>query len=108
MKPLNLPPLDNHDTQAARVVVVGGGAAGFAAIACKESNGREGDHPEGAGQPLRVRISGGGRCNVTTTSPTRRSSYATTRGVAAARTVHQVRAAPDGGVFQRRVALKTV
>ena len=53
--------------QAVQVVVVGGGAAGFwAAIACAEA------HPHvqvtllEARQPLaKVRISGGGRCNVT-------------------------------------------
>lgn len=54
--------------QPSQIVVVGGGAAGFfAAIACAET------HPqtqvkllEAARQPLsKVRISGGGRCNVT-------------------------------------------
>ena len=53
--------------QSLQVVVVGGGAAGFwAAIACAEA------HPQAqvtlleARQPLaKVRISGGGRCNVT-------------------------------------------
>jgi predicted Rossmann fold flavoprotein len=53
--------------QPVQIVVVGGGAAGFfAAIACAEA------HPYlqvtllEAGQPLsKVRISGGGRCNVT-------------------------------------------
>ncbi len=54
--------------QPLRVVVIGGGAAGFfGAIACAES------HPhtqvtllEASRQPLaKVRISGGGRCNVT-------------------------------------------
>lgn len=73
MKPASTsPPLDNRDTQAARVVVVGGGAAGFfAAIACKESNtAAKVTILEGAGQPLsKVRISGGGRCNVTHDQP---------------------------------------
>ncbi len=54
--------------QSLRVVVVGGGAAGFfAAVACAKS------HPhtqvtllEASRQPLaKVRVSGGGRCNVT-------------------------------------------
>ena len=55
-----------------RVVIVGGGAAGFfAAITCKESNpAAQVTILEGAGQPLsKVRISGGGRCNVTHDQP---------------------------------------
>ena len=55
--------------QPERIMIVGGGAAGFfAAIACAEGN------PEAqvtlyelTAQPLaKVRISGGGRCNATT------------------------------------------
>jgi len=48
------------------VIVVGGGAAGcFAAIACAEAGGQV-TVLERAAQPLaKVRISGGGRCNVT-------------------------------------------
>lgn len=58
----------NSKSQFPRVVVIGGGAAGFfGAIACAEA------HPqadvtllEAGRQPLsKVRISGGGRCNVT-------------------------------------------
>src|SRR5271169_3190777 len=51
-----------------RVLVAGGGAAGFiAAIACAEADPRaEVTVHEAAGRPLaKVRISGGGRCNVT-------------------------------------------
>lgn len=52
-----------------RVVVVGGGAAGFfAAIACAEKLGTRGSVTllEATAQPLaKVRVSGGGRCNVT-------------------------------------------
>ena len=52
-----------------RVVVVGGGAAGFfAAIACAEKLGAAGEVTlfEATAHPLaKVRISGGGRCNVT-------------------------------------------
>ena len=59
-------------TEAPRVIVIGGGAAGFfAAIACAEAN------PaarvvlyEATAHPLaKVRISGGGRCNVTHACP---------------------------------------
>jgi len=53
---------------ATKVVVVGGGAAGFfAAIACAEANPEaQVVLLEAAQQPLgKVRISGGGRCNVT-------------------------------------------
>ena len=52
-----------------RVIVVGGGAAGiFAAIACAEKLGVAGDVTiyEATAHPLaKVRVSGGGRCNVT-------------------------------------------
>jgi predicted flavoprotein YhiN len=52
-----------------RVVVVGGGAAGyFAAIACAEKLGPGGEVTiyEATAHPLaKVRVSGGGRCNVT-------------------------------------------
>ncbi|MDB6169324.1 MAG: hypothetical protein JWM88_2188 [Verrucomicrobia bacterium] len=52
-----------------RVVVVGGGAAGFfAAIACAEQLGANGSVTlyEATAHPLaKVRVSGGGRCNVT-------------------------------------------
>ena len=52
-----------------RVVVVGGGAAGFfAAIACAETLGGQGEVTiyEATAHPLaKVRVSGGGRCNVT-------------------------------------------
>ena len=52
-----------------RVVVVGGGAAGvFAAIACAEKLGSRGSVTiyEATAHPLaKVRVSGGGRCNVT-------------------------------------------
>ncbi len=52
-----------------RVVVVGGGAAGFyAAIACAEKLGAAGEVTiyEATAHPLaKVRVSGGGRCNVT-------------------------------------------
>ena len=52
----------------AKVVIIGGGAAGFmAAITCAEANPRgQVTILEKAAQPLgKVRISGGGRCNVT-------------------------------------------
>ena len=56
-------------SQVSRVVVVGGGAAGFfGAIACAESSRRRLDIRilEGSREVLqKVRISGGGRCNVT-------------------------------------------
>src|SRR4051812_14642590 len=52
-----------------RVVVVGGGAAGFfGAIACAEQLGAGGEVTiyEATAHPLaKVRVSGGGRCNVT-------------------------------------------
>jgi predicted Rossmann fold flavoprotein len=52
-----------------RVIVVGGGAAGFfAAIACAEKLGASGEVTiyEATANPLaKVRVSGGGRCNVT-------------------------------------------
>src|SRR5688500_20250660 len=52
-----------------RVVVVGGGAAGFfGAIACAEKLGTAGEVTlyEATAHPLaKVRVSGGGRCNVT-------------------------------------------
>lgn len=52
-----------------RVIIVGGGAAGFfAAIACAEKLGAAGEVTlyEATAHPLaKVRISGGGRCNVT-------------------------------------------
>src|SRR3954452_13012514 len=52
-----------------RVVVVGGGAAGFfAAIACAQKLGDAGEVTiyEATAHPLaKVRVSGGGRCNVT-------------------------------------------
>ena len=52
-----------------RVIVVGGGAAGFfAAISCAEKLGERGDVTllEATAHPLaKVRVSGGGRCNVT-------------------------------------------
>ncbi|HUR56611.1 MAG TPA: aminoacetone oxidase family FAD-binding enzyme, partial [Opitutaceae bacterium] len=52
-----------------RVIVVGGGAAGFfGAIACAEKLGPSGDVAiyEATAHPLaKVRVSGGGRCNVT-------------------------------------------
>ena len=51
-----------------RVVIVGGGAAGFfAAVACKEANpAARVTVLEGSASPLaKVRVSGGGRCNVT-------------------------------------------
>ncbi|MCP4848347.1 MAG: aminoacetone oxidase family FAD-binding enzyme [Verrucomicrobiaceae bacterium] len=56
-------------SQASRVVVVGGGAAGFfGAIACAESSRDQLEITilEGSSEVLqKVRISGGGRCNVT-------------------------------------------
>ena len=56
-------------TEQQRVVVVGGGAAGFfAAIACAEKLGARGTVTiyEATAHPLaKVRVSGGGRCNVT-------------------------------------------
>jgi predicted Rossmann fold flavoprotein len=55
--------------EAHRVVIVGGGAAGFfAAIACAEKLGANGTVTllEATAHPLaKVRVSGGGRCNVT-------------------------------------------
>jgi len=52
-----------------RVVIAGGGAAGFfAAIACAEALGAAGEVTlhEATAHPLaKVRVSGGGRCNVT-------------------------------------------
>ncbi len=52
-----------------RVIIVGGGAAGFfAAIACAEKLGPSGEVTlfEATAHPLaKVRVSGGGRCNVT-------------------------------------------
>ena len=52
-----------------RVIVVGGGAAGFfAAIACAEKLGAAGEVTlyEATAHPLaKVRVSGGGRCNLT-------------------------------------------
>ncbi|MGH7957421.1 MAG: NAD(P)/FAD-dependent oxidoreductase, partial [Opitutaceae bacterium] len=52
-----------------RVIIVGGGAAGFfAAIACAEELGPDGEVAlyEATAHPLaKVRVSGGGRCNVT-------------------------------------------
>ncbi|WP_414663468.1 BaiN/RdsA family NAD(P)/FAD-dependent oxidoreductase [Horticoccus sp. 23ND18S-11] len=52
-----------------RVIIVGGGAAGyFAAIACAETLGAAGEVTmyEATAHPLaKVRVSGGGRCNVT-------------------------------------------
>lgn len=54
--------------QQSRVVVIGAGAAGlFGAIACAEANPNLSIHIFEAGrEPLtKVRISGGGRCNVT-------------------------------------------
>ena len=59
-------------TTAPRVIVIGGGAAGFfAAIACAEANPAA--HVvlyEATAHPLaKVRISGGGRCNVTHACP---------------------------------------
>jgi hypothetical protein len=48
------------------VIVVGGGAAGcFAAIACAEAGGRVVVLERSAGWLDKVRVSGGGRCNVT-------------------------------------------
>ena len=56
-------------SEKTRVVVVGGGAAGFfAAIACAEKLGDAGEVSiyEATAHPLaKVRVSGGGRCNVT-------------------------------------------
>ena len=56
-------------TEQMRVIVVGGGAAGFfAAIACAEKLGPAGRVTiiEATAHPLaKVRVSGGGRCNVT-------------------------------------------
>ena len=55
--------------EATRVIVVGGGAAGyFAAISCAEKLGANGSVTllEATAHPLaKVRVSGGGRCNVT-------------------------------------------
>jgi predicted Rossmann fold flavoprotein len=67
-----VPTLRGMSMPAPRVIVIGGGAAGFfAAIACAEAN------PaarvvlyEATAHPLaKVRISGGGRCNVTHACP---------------------------------------
>ncbi|MFA5551258.1 MAG: NAD(P)/FAD-dependent oxidoreductase [Trueperaceae bacterium] len=73
MAPAQSPTLPGRDDPLTpRVVVVGGGAAGFlAAITCKESTpAAQVTILEGAGQPLaKVRISGGGRCNVTHDQP---------------------------------------
>ena len=55
-----------------RILVAGGGAAGFfAAIACKEADPRaEVTIHEATARPLsKVRISGGGRCNITHACP---------------------------------------
>src|SRR5688500_17884947 len=56
-------------TGKTRVIIVGGGAAGFfAAIACAERLGESGEVAlyEATAHPLaKVRVSGGGRCNVT-------------------------------------------
>src|SRR5512139_2895322 len=56
-------------SEKTRVVVVGGGAAGFfAAITCAEKLGAAGEVTiyEATAHPLaKVRVSGGGRCNVT-------------------------------------------
>ncbi len=56
-------------SEKTRVVIVGGGAAGFfAAIACAEKLGAAGEVTiyEATAHPLaKVRVSGGGRCNVT-------------------------------------------
>src|ERR1041384_3833149 len=56
-------------TEKTRVIVVGGGAAGFfGAIACAEKLGTQGIVTlyEATAHPLaKVRVSGGGRCNVT-------------------------------------------
>lgn len=57
-----------NTTKEKRILIAGGGAAGyFAAIACAEANSRtEIIICEAAKSPLaKVRISGGGRCNVT-------------------------------------------
>lgn len=57
---------------SSRIVIIGGGAAGFfAAIACKEANpDAQVVILEGGAAPLsKVRISGGGRCNVTHDQP---------------------------------------
>jgi len=55
--------------EATRVIIVGGGAAGFfAAIACAEKLGASGTvtlHEATAHLLAKVRVSGGGRCNVT-------------------------------------------
>jgi predicted flavoprotein YhiN len=60
-----MPPLDVH---LHRVAVLGGGAAGFfAAITCAEAHphARVAIWEQGAQVLQKVRISGGGRCNVT-------------------------------------------
>jgi len=60
--------LDSDPPQRATVIVIGAGAAGlFGAIACAEANPHPSIHIFDAGRsPLaKVRISGGGRCNVT-------------------------------------------
>src|SRR5690625_7950563 len=57
---------------APRVVIAGGGAAGFfAAIACKEQNraAQVTILEQGKALQSKVRISGGGRCNVTHDQP---------------------------------------
>src|SRR6187200_3160514 len=55
--------------QKPRVIEVGGGAAGFfGAITCAEALGADGDVTiyEATAHPIaKVRVSGGGRCNVT-------------------------------------------
>jgi len=59
-------------TSHPRVVIVGGGAAGFfAAIACKEADPAAGVTVLEAGASVlsKVRVSGGGRCNVTHDQP---------------------------------------
>lgn len=59
---------DSHDSVAMNIVVVGGGAAGFfGAIACAEANplARVTILEAGSDPLAKVRISGGGRCNVT-------------------------------------------
>ncbi|HZG40284.1 MAG TPA: NAD(P)/FAD-dependent oxidoreductase [Nodosilinea sp.] len=61
------PPTSKHP-QRASVIVIGAGAAGlFGAIACAEASPNQSIHIFEAGrEPLaKVRISGGGRCNVT-------------------------------------------
>src|SRR5690554_3898545 len=63
---------DAMSTGTPRVVIAGGGAAAFfAAIACKEMNqsARVTIVERGAALLSKVRISGGGRCNVTHDQP---------------------------------------